>query len=104
MRKSRCTTLTAELHRARRKRDNFLNAIAEGRAPESVLQRIREIEAEIAALEQRLADCHIKAPTASEHERVARAPRERQAQFDDLMHSDIPLARQVLRKFLEGPL
>ncbi len=96
--------LEAELRRARRERDNFIKLIGEGKAPASVLDRVRALDGSIEALEQRLADRRIEPPSELDRARLRKMLRERLGEFDDLICSEVPLARQALRKLLDGPI
>ena len=96
--------LEAELRRAQRERDNFMKLIGEGKAPASVLDRVRALDETIAALEQRLADRRLEPPSELDRARLRKLLRQRLGEFDDLIRADVPLARQALRKLLDGPI
>jgi hypothetical protein len=82
------------------------NSLAEqGRAPASVLERIAALDAEIAALEQRhAASLKPAARDEPDRPRLRKALRTKLLEFDALIAADVPLARQALRKLLDGPI
>ena len=96
--------IEAGLRKERRQRDNFLALVADGKAPPSVLQRIAALDASIADKERELADfaVAVEQPSELDLRRVKRTLRERLGGFDELLHGDVPLARQALRKLLAG--
>ena len=94
--------LDADLRRDRRQRDNFLALVADGKAPVSVLARIAALDAAVAENEKKLQNFVVEDPTDADLKRLRIGLRGRLAQFGQLMLSDIPIARQALRKLLAG--
>ena len=88
------------LRQERKKLDNFLRAIGEGKAPPSVLKEVGKLEAEI--VERELARLLLDAPSELDLARLKRSFRDRLTQFDNLLMSDVGVARQALRKLLDG--
>ena len=97
--------LEQELKKARRARDRFLDAIAAGNAPASIIERIRALDATISGLEAQLKQRQPRAvPPELESARLKRDIRARVEKFSDLLKSNVPIARQALRKLLDGPI
>ncbi len=96
--------IEGELRKAKAKHQNLLSLAEQGKAPASVLERIAALDSEVAALALRLADCGKVVPLELDRARLRKALRQRLNEFDDLIYSDIPLARQALRKLLDGPI
>jgi hypothetical protein len=97
--------LEGEIKRLTRERDNIVAACAQGRAPESLLAEIHKREQGIAALKDELARSpHRLQTNGKELESLKAAIISRMGKFQDLMHADVPLARQALRKLLVGPI
>jgi site-specific DNA recombinase len=94
--------LEADLRTDRRQRENFLALVADGKAPASILGRIADLDAAIADGEKKLQNFIVEDPTDSDLKRLRIALRGRLAHFNQLMLSDIPIARQALRKLLVG--
>ena len=94
--------LDAEARRIRKELDRFLRAIAGGAAPTSVLTEIQRREARLAEIENERQAFAVEEPTELEERRLRKGFRERLAQLDGLLHSDVPLARQALRKVIDG--
>ena len=94
--------LDAEARGLRKELDRFLRAIAGGAAPASVLTEIQRREARLAEIEEERRAFADEEPTELEERRLRTNFRERLAQFDGLLHSDVPLARQALRKVIAG--
>ena len=97
--------LRREVTSARKELDRLVAAIATGRAPESVLAAIAEREARIKAAEMEMA--RLAAPAAFAELSSARLQRELAAEMErwrEALYGDVPLARQVLRKLLSGPV
>lgn len=87
-----------------RRLGNFLALIADGEAPASVLGAIREIEQSIKAKRAELARLTIAKPSELDARRMKKQLRERAEEFENLMRSDVPVARQALRELLEGQI
>jgi len=76
----------------------------EGGAPQAVLAEIKHLEAAISDKVNQLAGITAKPPTELDLRRLKKAAHERIARFKDLLYSDVPLARQALRKLLLEPI
>jgi site-specific DNA recombinase len=96
--------LNDQLRQDRRKLDNFLALIAEGKAPASVMAKIEQLEGQIAAFEKRLEELLVALPAPADLDRLKASLRSRLAQFKELIRADVPKARQALRKLLKEPL
>jgi hypothetical protein len=94
--------LDAEARRLRKELDRFLRAIAESAAPASVLAEIQRREARLAEIEAERQALAVEIPSEFEERRLRKALRDRFGQFEGLLHSDVPLARQALRKVIAG--
>jgi site-specific DNA recombinase len=94
--------LEAEIRKARRQRYNFLAAVAEGKAPRSIVEQIAALDEAISEKEQEFATLAIEEPSEVELRRLRAALRERLGRFEELLLADVPLARQALRKLLVG--
>ena len=102
---NRGAALEKELRKTEGELKNFLSLIADGNAPKSVLQEIRAKEGKIEALKAEVA--RYTAPAHMDEldfKRLERNLRERLEQFEELIHGDVPVARQALRKLLKKPL
>jgi hypothetical protein len=95
--------LEAEIRRLGRERDNLVNLAAQGKAPASVLDEIAKRQRAIAALEAQLAPHRLQFVNR-DIATLKAGMIERRSRFQDLIHSDIPLARQAQRKLLVGPI
>ena len=97
--------LEAQIRRLTRERDNLIALAASGRSPASVLNEIHKREQAIETLKGELARIpHRLRYDARELGSLKAAMRERMTKFQELMHSDVSLARQALRKLLSGPI
>ena len=94
--------LEAEALKLRKEIERFLHAIADGSAPASVLTEIKRREARLDEIEQERQTLVIGQPSELESRRLKEALRERLGRFDELLLSDVPLARQALRKLIAG--
>jgi site-specific DNA recombinase len=93
--------IEADIKRLTRERDNLVNLAAQGKAPSSVLEEITKRERAIAALEAELVPHRLK----FEDKDIATLKAgmiERMAKFHQLLHSEVALSRQALRKLLVG--
>ena len=70
--------------------------------PPLQLSKMRALEASVAEKERELGMLQTKVPTELEMAGSKRAFRERLDHFDVLLQSNVPLARQALRKLLDG--
>lgn len=82
--------LEAEIKRERRQLERLVDAVAKGKAPAAVLEKIRALEASIATNDRELATLQIMAPTELEVARIERGFRTRLDQFNE------PAARREL--------
>ena len=96
--------LNAELRKVKRELERFLQLVAEGKAPESVLQQIQQREDRIKRLTEELGEAQLEQPNELDLRRVKKALAERIGFFKDLIYSDVPKARQAIRKLLNGPI
>ena len=96
--------LADQLRQDRRKLDNFLSLIADGKAPASVMAKIEQLEGQIAASDKRLEELRVALPASADLDLLKASLRSRLAQFHDLIRADVPKARQALRKLLKQPL
>jgi len=97
--------IEAELKRLRRELSRFTALIATGRAPKTVLAEIAAREARIEALEKEREELlRAVEPNELDLRRVRKAVEAHAGQFKDLLRGDVPLARQALRKLLDGKL
>ncbi len=96
--------LEASLREDKRTLDNFLRAIGQGSAPASVLAEIRRLEAAIADRQARLSGLTAEIPSELALQRLKKAAYTHMGEFKDLIYSDVPLARQALRKLLPEPI
>ncbi len=92
--------LDTNLRNERRRLSNLIDLAAEGKAPASVLSRIKEHEARIAHMERERAAMDTREPTELDLRRLRKDLAARMGSFKDLIFSDVPLARQALRKLL----
>ena len=67
-----------------------------------MLAEIERREARLAEIERERSALAIAAPSELEERRLRRTLRDRLAQFDELLVGDVPQARQVLRKVIDG--
>ncbi|MBI4290574.1 MAG: hypothetical protein HY661_03735 [Betaproteobacteria bacterium] len=95
--------LEAEARKLRRELDRFMALIAGGTAPASIMAEINRREARLAAIEverARLVAVDDEGPLELDVRRMRKGFRERLVDLHGLLKSDIPLARQALRKLL----
>ena len=96
--------LEAELKKVRREVGRFMELVADGSAPRSVLAEIANRETRIEALEKELRELAAHAPDELDMRRLRKAVEAHAAKFKDLLRGDVPRARQALRKLLVGKL
>lgn len=94
--------LEAEARKLGKEIDRFIRLIAGGTAPVSVLAEIKRREARIAEIERELQRLKIEALSEADLRHLKAEFRERLGRFDELLRSDVPLARQALRKLIAG--
>lgn len=98
----RLPQLEADLRRERRELANVMQLVASGNAPKTVLADIAARERRIEALAEQVA--MYQAPRGSDDLEFRRARKQalvHVGRFKDLLRSDVPLARQALRKLLK---
>ena len=96
--------LRAEIARLQRELDRFMVLISEGQAPQSVKAQINQREARIKALESKLGEYQAPADLNElDLKRLERDLSARLLRFKDLIHANVSVARQALRKLLVGP-
>jgi site-specific DNA recombinase len=93
--------IEAELRKERRQIERLVAALAEGRA-EAVVAKIRALELSIAEKEQRLKVITFPTPSTRDIRALREAFRERLSRFRELIYADVPVARQALRKLVDG--
>ncbi len=97
--------LEGELKRVRSEPTNLLDLAAQGTAPTSVLEEITKREARITLLQDEHSELeHTKQVLKLNDKRLRKEMRDRMARFSELMHDNVPRARQALRKLLNGPV
>ena len=96
--------IEAEIKKLKRELERFVALIAEGEAPRTILDEIRQREARIEALERELSTLRAPEPDELHAARLKRALCERAARFKDTLRADVPRARQALRQLLVEPL
>ena len=98
--------LEIRIKRLEREKDNLLAVAKAGKVtPESVLAGIRDQEGEIEAANGELARSpHRLAYDERELAALKKDLTERIGKFREVMHGDVHLARQALRKLLNGPI
>lgn len=93
--------LTAQIEKLCRELGRFMGLIAEGKAPESVMEEIRKQEAKKKEWEQEQAKFEV--PVQMDELRLRRLRKracERLEDYRGLVRANIPKARQALRKLL----
>jgi len=93
-----------ELRQLHKELDRFMTLIASGRTPERVLQEIADREQRIQALEQELSELQVQVPMEIDRKWLRKAASERLGRFSELIHADVPVAGQALRKLLAEPM
>ena len=96
--------IEAELKKLQRELANFNRAIAGGIAPKSVLAEIATREIRVEELERERNELGAEEPSELDLRRLRKAAEARIGRFKDLIHEDVPLARQALRKLFAKPL
>lgn len=93
--------LEAEQRRLRKELARLVGAVAEGKAPKSIMAEIARREHRIEQIERELA--RYRAPSINELDlrRKRKEAREMAGRFQDLLRREVPLARQALRKLLQ---
>ncbi len=79
-----------------------MDLIATGKAPISIMEQIQIREQRIGQLKTELNESTLEQPIEMDLRRVKNALTERMSMFKELIHSDIPRARQALRKLING--
>jgi len=94
--------IETEQRKERRQIERLVAAVAEGRPPEAVMAKIRALELSIAEKEQRLKVITLPTPSTRDIRALRDAFRERLSRFRELLYADVPVARQALRKLVDG--
>jgi hypothetical protein len=92
--------LDAEAAKLRKEIDRFVRAIAGGTAPASVVAEIQRREVRLAEIERERQEFAVEMPSELDERRYRKAFRAWLGEFDDLLRSDVPLARQALRRVI----
>lgn len=94
--------LESELEKIRKEVNRFVDMIAKGNAPDSILTAIKERETQISHLEQELAEYQSLTPDVSEFEikKFRKQATEQIEKFDDLLTGNVARARQAMRKLM----
>ena len=95
--------LEAESRKLNTELERFGQLVADGNAPQTVKTEMLRRETRLAEIEAELGEARQRHPDANEAE-VRRKCGELIGRFKDLLMGEVPLARQVLRKLLDGPL
>jgi len=74
-----------------------VRAIAGGTAPASVVAEVRRREARFAEIEREREELSVEAPSEFDERRLGKSFREALGRFEELLRSDVRLARQALR-------
>jgi DNA repair exonuclease SbcCD ATPase subunit len=93
-----------ELKKLRKELDRFMTLIASGNAPAAVMDQITRRETRIKTLEIELSEAQVQPFTELDRKRLSKATSAKLGRFTELLHGDIPLARQALRKLLAEPM
>jgi len=97
--------LKEELRKTEQEQRNLVSAIASGNAPKIILQEIKAKESKIEALKTEVARYTAPAQMSDlDFEKLERDLAGRLEKFTELINSDIPVARQALRKLFKKPL
>ena len=96
--------LQAEIDKVRAQLDRFVAAIADGKAPDTVLTAIREREDKIRDLEKQLGELAPPPESDFNSRATLEALETRLTHFRTLLLENVPGARQVLSELLKGPL
>ncbi len=94
--------LESEVRKLRKKLDRFMKLIAGGDAPDTIMKEIGKREKRIQFLESEMARYSIPSQVDDlQLRRLKKKAVEKMKKFNDLMYSDVPKARQALRKLLK---
>ncbi len=96
--------LQEDIRSAQRKLNNFLVLIAEGNAPQAVMDQIRELEQRIEALKFERQSHLAILPGAQDLKVLRKGLHGRLSDLRELVYGNVPKARQALRKLLVGPV
>jgi site-specific DNA recombinase len=94
--------LESEARRLHRELANLVKVIAGGSALATILTEIAQRETRLAEIDREQKLLATELPSELGERRLRKAFAARLGQFDDLLRSDIPQARQVLRKVIQG--
>ena len=94
--------LEAELRKLRRENERLIALAVDGKAPVTVAAEIKRRDHRIDEIEHQLQILSVRIPADSELRSLQASFRDRLARFDELLLSDVPMARQALRKLIPG--
>lgn len=92
--------LEAELRKTRKELGRFMEAIAGGKVPKSIMAEIANRERRIEQLEREIGRYSVPDVGELGMRRARKGAREMAGRFKDLIRGDVPRARQALRKLL----
>lgn len=93
--------LEAELRKTRKELGRFMEAIASGSVPKSIMAEITKREQRVTQLEREIGRYSVPEGAGDlDMRRARKSAREMAGRFKDLMLGDVPRARQALRKLL----
>ena len=95
--------LEAESRKLKTELERFGQLVADGEAPQTVKTEMLRREARLAEIEAELRNVQQKHPDADEAE-IRKMCGELIGRFKGLLLGEVPLARQALRRLLDGPL
>ncbi len=98
-------TLKAEQKRVSREKDNLVALAISGSVPKTIKQEIEAREQRLETIKREI-DAFSVPDELNEldERRTWKACQKRMGRFKDLIYSNVPLARQALRKLLPGPI
>lgn len=92
--------LETELRKTRKELGRFMEAIAGGKVPKSIMAEIANRERRIEQLEREIGRYSVPDVGELDMRRARKGAREMAGRFKELIHGDVPRARQALRKLL----
>ncbi len=96
--------LKAEHKRISRELNNLVTLVTSGSVPKTITREIKTREQRLEAIEQELGVFRPVELSEFDERRMRKACKEQMGRFKDLIYSNVPLARQALRKLLAGPI
>jgi site-specific DNA recombinase len=94
--------LATEARRLRKELDRLVRAVAEGTVPAAIVAEIARRETRLAEIDVELQALTMAPPSPRDLQALRDGFRERLGRFNELLVSDVPLARQALRKLIPG--